>query len=58
MGFASKALKLLNPVAEKEDDGRDMWPNRAAFILAAMVSNHHQSGILGPPISSRNLLPG
>jgi len=36
MGFARKALKILNPVSEKENDGRDVWPNRAAFILAAI----------------------
>lgn len=36
MAIAKKILSILNPVANKEKDGRDMWPNRAAFILAAM----------------------
>jgi solute carrier family 6 GABA transporter-like protein 1 len=36
MSAIKKFLRLLNPVAEKEKDGRDVWPNRAAFILAAM----------------------
>ena len=38
MAIAKKILSILNPVADKEKDGRDVWPNRAAFILAAMVS--------------------
>lgn len=38
MAIFKKILSVLNPVADKESDGRDMWPNRAAFILAAMVS--------------------
>lgn len=38
MAIAQKLLGILNPVAEKEGDGRDVWPNRLAFILAAIVS--------------------
>lgn len=38
MAIAKKILNILNPVAGKEKDGRDVWPNRAAFILAGMVS--------------------
>lgn len=38
MSIARKVLSILNPVANTEKDGRDLWPNRAAFILAAMVS--------------------
>ena len=38
MAIAQKLLGILNPVAEKEGDGRDVWPNRVAFILAAIVS--------------------
>lgn len=38
MAIAKKILKIINPVADKENDGRDMWPNRGAFILACMVS--------------------
>lgn len=30
--------RWLSPDAEKEVDGRDMWPSRASFVLAAMVS--------------------
>lgn len=33
-----KVYKWLAPDAAKEDDGRDKWPSRASFILAAMVS--------------------
>ncbi|KAJ4312446.1 hypothetical protein N0V84_009938 [Fusarium piperis] len=29
-------FNLLAPDAEKEDDGRDKWPSRTAFVLAAM----------------------
>ena len=38
MSIARKILNILNPIANTEKDGRDLWPNRAAFILAAMVS--------------------
>ncbi|KAL9001678.1 MAG: hypothetical protein Q9188_005353 [Gyalolechia gomerana] len=31
-----KVYKWLAPDAAKEDDGRDKWPSRASFILAAM----------------------
>lgn len=37
-GFVKKALHALNPVAKKEADGRDQFPNRLSFILAAIVS--------------------
>ncbi|KAM0343577.1 hypothetical protein ACHAPU_008472 [Fusarium lateritium] len=37
MGFNFKrVVGALAPDAEKEDDGRDKWPSRAAFVLAAM----------------------
>jgi solute carrier family 6 GABA transporter-like protein 1 len=37
MGFNIKrVVGALAPDAEKEDDGRDKWPSRAAFVLAAM----------------------
>lgn len=32
-----KVYQFLSPEAEKEEDGRDKWPSRAAFVLAAMV---------------------
>ena len=32
-----KIYKKLAPDAKKEEDGRDKWPSRASFILAAMV---------------------
>ncbi|KAM5346955.1 hypothetical protein ACJ41O_009960 [Fusarium nematophilum] len=31
-----KVFKFFAPDAEKEEDGRDKWPSRAAFVLAAM----------------------
>lgn len=36
--FAKKAINFINPVAKKEADGRDQFPNRLSFILAAIVS--------------------
>ncbi|SPO01850.1 related to sodium-dependent serotonin transporter [Cephalotrichum gorgonifer] len=36
MSAVKKIINIINPVADKEKDGRDVWPNRAAFILAAM----------------------
>lgn len=33
-----KLYRYIAPDAAKEDDGRDKWPSRASFILAAMVS--------------------
>lgn len=33
-----KAYQWFAPEAEKEEDGRDKWPSRTAFVLAAMVS--------------------
>lgn len=38
MASFKKVYKWLAPDAAKEDDGRDKWPSRASFILAAMVS--------------------
>lgn len=34
-----KCYRFLSPEAEKEEDGRDKWSSRAAFVLAAMVSS-------------------
>ena len=36
MGLVLKLGRCFAPQAEKEDDGRDMWPSRASFVLAAM----------------------
>uniref|UniRef100_A0A0D2XTF4 Sodium-and chloride-dependent GABA transporter 1 n=1 Tax=Fusarium oxysporum (strain Fo5176) TaxID=660025 RepID=A0A0D2XTF4_FUSOF len=37
MGFNFKrVVDFIAPSADKEDDGRDKWPSRAAFVLAAM----------------------
>ncbi|KAJ4012714.1 hypothetical protein NW752_008433 [Fusarium irregulare] len=37
MGFDFKrVVGFIAPSADKEDDGRDKWPSRAAFVLAAM----------------------
>lgn len=33
-----RVYKWFAPDAEKEEDGRDKWPSRTAFVLAAMVS--------------------
>lgn len=37
MSLLSRALAALKPSAKKEADGRDLFPNRTAFILAAIV---------------------
>ncbi|KAJ3498546.1 hypothetical protein NLG97_g1039 [Lecanicillium saksenae] len=31
-----KVYRFISPEAEKEEDGRDKWPSRTAFVLAAM----------------------
>jgi solute carrier family 6 GABA transporter-like protein 1 len=36
MQFLTKVGRWVAPPAEKSDDGRDQWPSRAAFLLAAM----------------------
>lgn len=33
-----KIANWFAPKADKEQDGRDKWPSRTAFVLAAMVS--------------------
>ena len=35
--LAKKVINWIAPDAEKETDGRDKWPSRASFVLAAMV---------------------
>ncbi|TQV96686.1 hypothetical protein V2A60_002929 [Cordyceps javanica] len=34
--LVKRVYRFLSPDAEKEEDGRDKWPSRAAFVLAAM----------------------
>ncbi|EER44815.1 creatine transporter [Histoplasma capsulatum H143] len=36
MSVFKKVLNVLAPDAQKAADGRDQWPNRASFVLAAM----------------------
>ncbi|KAK2816770.1 hypothetical protein FQN49_008000, partial [Arthroderma sp. PD_2] len=36
MDLVRKTFNLLAPEAKKEDDGRDVWPSRLSFVLAAM----------------------
>lgn len=36
MNVVKKVFNFLAPDAEKGSDGRDVWPSRASFILAAM----------------------
>jgi solute carrier family 6 (neurotransmitter transporter, GABA) member 1 len=36
MAFFRKAVDFIAPQANKHDDGRDAWPSRTAFVLAAM----------------------
>ena len=38
MNTLQRIKRFLVPSAEKEEDGRDMWGSRMAFVLAAMVS--------------------
>ena len=57
MNIKSKILSIVNPVADKESDGRDVWPNRAAFILAAMVSPSSAFSNFSPPSLSSTLIP-
>ena len=36
MDFIRKVGAWVAPPAQKSSDGRDQWPSRAAFLLAAM----------------------
>ncbi|KAI5236653.1 SNF-domain-containing protein [Aureobasidium subglaciale] len=46
---AKKAFKWFFPEPEKADDGRDQWPSRAAFLLAAMGGCAGQGNLLRYP---------
>lgn len=55
-----KVVNFIAPDADKEADGRDKWPSRASFVLAAMVSatsivplpspNPHRRRKTSPPV--------
>ena len=46
---AVKALNYVAPEPAKSDDGRDQWPSRAAFLLAAMGGCAGQGNLLRYP---------
>ncbi|KAI5202646.1 SNF-domain-containing protein [Aureobasidium subglaciale] len=46
---AKKAFKWFFPEPEKAEDGRDQWPSRAAFLLAAMGGCAGQGNLLRYP---------
>jgi solute carrier family 6 GABA transporter-like protein 1 len=46
---AVKALNIIAPEPAKSDDGRDQWPSRAAFLLAAMGGCAGQGNLLRYP---------
>ncbi|KAI1337217.1 SNF-domain-containing protein [Xylariaceae sp. FL0016] len=47
--YVRKAGSLLAPPPAKSDDGRDQWPSRAAFLLAAMGGCAGQGNLLRYP---------
>lgn len=52
MGFKKylkKAEDFLAPPPKKSDDGRDQWPSRAAFLLAAMGGCAGQGNLIRYP---------
>lgn len=36
MGAFRKIVDIIAPPAKKDEEGRDVWPSRTSFILAAM----------------------
>ena len=48
-------LRKLVPTAKKADDGRDQWPNRAAYLLAAVGGAIGQGNIIRYPSQVRCL---
>jgi solute carrier family 6 GABA transporter-like protein 1 len=48
-GFVHKIGNWIAPPATKSDDGRDQWPSRAAFLLAAMGGCAGQGNLLRYP---------
>lgn len=49
MNFLRKVGSYLAPPPPKSDDGRDQWPSRAAFLLAAMGGCAGQGNLLRYP---------
>ncbi|KAF3046532.1 hypothetical protein E8E12_010640 [Didymella heteroderae] len=49
MDFIRKIGSFLAPPPSKSDDGRDQWPSRAAFLLAAMGGCAGQGNLLRYP---------
>jgi solute carrier family 6 GABA transporter-like protein 1 len=49
MPFLRKVGNYLAPPASQSEDGRDQWPSRAAFLLAAMGGCAGQGNLLRYP---------
>jgi solute carrier family 6 GABA transporter-like protein 1 len=49
MAFLRKVGAWLAPAPAKSEDGRDQWPSRAAFLLAAMGGCAGQGNLLRYP---------
>ncbi|PGH16193.1 hypothetical protein AJ79_01960 [Helicocarpus griseus UAMH5409] len=47
--YLKKAVSWLAPPPQKSSDGRDQWPSRAAFLLAAMGGCAGQGNLLRYP---------
>lgn len=47
--YLQKVISWLAPPPKKADDGRDQWPSRAAFLLAAMGGCAGQGNLLRYP---------
>jgi hypothetical protein len=56
MHFLRKIGSYLAPSALKLEDGRDQWPSRAAFLLAAMGGCAGQGNLLRYPSVKTNYL--
>lgn len=49
MQYLRNAINVIAPPASKSQDGRDQWPSRAAFLLAAMGGCAGQGNLLRYP---------
>ncbi|KAF7192471.1 Sodium- and chloride-dependent GABA transporter 1 [Pseudocercospora fuligena] len=49
MQYLRKAINVIAPPPNKSQDGRDQWPSRAAFLLAAMGGCAGQGNLLRYP---------
>lgn len=49
LNLLRKAVDIFAPPAKKATDGRDVWPSRAAFLLAAMGGCAGQGNLLRYP---------